>query len=916
MASAVLQAVSVVPIPILTQLQAIFERDSDADCIALVWPEPFASQAIDIVINNIDVCLVHCSSELAMREVLVNHVATARLVLLSKFDDIHLAKDVLARLWRNEPQRISPWKTLQQLINVSDIDPRLTKPNSRWIADAMLSSFNQYHQKIDFGDVLDLENAWRSLAIAYLDYHELTVDLPSLFKWAVTHEASELVRDLPDDLKANLGEWVRPSCPRFSGLLEVLLDDKHADDLLAIGLACSVMFNRRLESSKLVDLQTLFSGRGLFFGRFLSGKKEHEKHLTEFGAEAERTALKLIDDGLFKELSGSLSKAEQILASLDFSDAYEISKILPASFNQRLGNYAAALEFSLKTKDIIGAEHALVMLQHHALATQPAQRTQIDRAKMALRLLRWLVKTEADGLSVNSILAQYISEGGFVDWARSHIWAGDIHEALGKVYQTLTDKVREKRESQNREFSQELIRIARGDQLAPEFIPVENAIEKIVAPIAQLKPVLLLVLDGMSQAVYRELLQDLLNHNWIELSDSNLSMNQHKCLVAALPTVTEVSRCSLLSGVLSQGVAADEKKAFSQHPLLKKIASTKFPPVLLHKQDIQQPGSGDLAGDARALIAGTEHRVLAVVINAIDDQLASSSQVSVDWTLEKVRLCKYVLEAARESGRVVVITSDHGHVLDHNSQYQHTQSERGERYQLDAAHLSDNEVKVAGERVMTATKSVILPWREQLRYTKTKNMGYHGGGSLQEVVIPLGVFVSITDRDALSGWAEIPSYLPDWWSEDASVVAEVAKPLLAPLVKKNVKTKLTEAVTEKMKDLFDVGSTDTQTSTGSVDWLDKLFVSAVYKNAKQRAGRSAIKDEQLKPILELLIQNNNQVMEAALLRYLSIPKVRLPGIMSGAQRVLNIDGYPVLSFERDSQTIKLKIDDLRKQFEL
>ena len=50
-----------------------------------------------------------------------------RLVLLSRFDEVHLAKDVLARLWKNEPQRISPWKTLQQLIRVREIDPRLTK---------------------------------------------------------------------------------------------------------------------------------------------------------------------------------------------------------------------------------------------------------------------------------------------------------------------------------------------------------------------------------------------------------------------------------------------------------------------------------------------------------------------------------------------------------------------------------------------------------------------------------------------------------------------------------------------------------------------------------------------------------------------------------------------------------------------
>jgi len=35
-----------------------------------------------------------------------------------------------------------------------------------------------------------------------------------------------------------------------------------------------------------------------------------------------------------------------------------------------------------------------------------------------------------------------------------------------------------------------------------------------------------------------------------------------------------------------------------------------------------------------------------------------------------------------------------------------------------------------------------------------------------------------------------------------------------------------------------------------------------------------------------------------------------------AQKLLNVDGYRVLWQERESQTVKLNIDDLKTQFEL
>ena len=720
-----------------TQLQAIFERDAEADCVAVVWREPLEPWEMTTLVGDTPVRVVYCPSELAMREALVkqeNAASSERLVLLSQFDEVHLAKDVLARLWRNEPQRISPWKTLQQLIKVRYIDPRLTRQHGRWMAEALLGGFEHYRGKVVFGEVLDLENAWRVLAFAYLGYDAPVLDLGSLFRWSVAEDVTGKLENLPDEVRRNLTEWFRQGIPDFSSLVQRLLNGGHGEDLLAIGLACSVIHDKALLSSQLMGNQDVYAGRGRFTERFLGGEAAQASELEGFGCESVATARAMLEsEKTRKQLFPSLDKAEQILASLDFMPAIGLSPVLPASFHRRLSDYAAALSLALKGGGIDEAKEALDSVHNHALAGMPANHEQLERAEMALRLVRWLHQVDDTSAGVNEMIAEYVRHGGFADWARSRIWSGDVHETLSQVYRLLSERVADKREQQNREFATQLDVIARGDRLSAGFVLVEQALEKLVGPIAREKPVLLLVLDGMSQAVYRRLLEDLVRHHWVEIDDG---AGAERCLVSALPTITRVSRFSLLAGRLGEGVAVDEKQGFGEHPVLKKLASTRFPPTLFHKQQLRQPGSGALADAVRGKIASTEYRVLGAVINAIDDQLSSSSQVTLDWALESVGLLRQVLEAAREAGRVVILTSDHGHVLDHDSHYAASTEENGERYQLRAETIGEYEVSVSGERVVTPGHTVVLPWSERLRYTKSRSMGYHGGGSLQEVVIP------------------------------------------------------------------------------------------------------------------------------------------------------------------------------------
>ena len=914
------------PMPIKTQVQAIFESDSAADCVALVWPEELEAAEFVNEVDGKPTRFVYCPSELAMREALVDYSqAREPLVLVSKYNEVQLAKDVLARLWRNAPQQISPWKNLQQFIKVREIDPRLKK-NGGWIAKALLGRLDQYQHKVSFGEVLDQENAWKALALAYLDYREPTLDLQSLFSWSANGGGAALVNQLPADLKENLEDWLKLGLLKSSALVNAMLLAGQADDLLSIGLACSVLYYPGIEQLSSVDTTQLHISRGVFKERYVAGRHFEQGLLQQFGSEAVKSVVLLLEQRGYQAMDASLGKAEQILASLDLAPIVGLSTVLPASLQSRLGRYAHALNGVLGGGSTGLAEAALAEVHLHVLAGFAAQQETMHRAEMALRLAKWLRQAPESSANTGAAIREYIEQGCFADWARSVVWPGDVHEDLGKVYHQLTERASKQREAQNKAFSQHMNGIARGDVLADNFIPVESALDRLVAPIAKENPVFLLVLDGMSEAVYRELSEDLVQHHWLEV---RAEANQcDSCLIAALPTVTQVSRCSLLSGFLQGGAAADEKKAFSAHPELKKLASTRFPPTVFHKQDLVQAGSGALSSDVRSKLANTEYRVLAAVINAIDDQLSSSSQVSVDWTLKRLSLVRQVLEAAREAGRVVIITSDHGHVLDHDSFYQPSSAASndngGERYQLAADDISEHEIALTGKRVVTASNAVVLPWTERLRYTKSKNMGYHGGASLQEVVIPLGVFVSASHIAALPGWVEVPRYLPEWWQSESIVVENkegnfTNNPSAAAshATKKSKKAKDSAAVAEVMDDMF--ASPIEIASHASVQgpaWIDALFASSVYLQAKGRAGRTAVKEEQLRALIELLNLQQGQAMEAAVLRQLAMPKLRLRGFLAGAQKLLNIDGYPILSVDRESQTIKLSISDLKKQFEL
>jgi PglZ domain len=119
------------------------------------------------------------------------------------------------------------------------------------------------------------------------------------------------------------------------------------------------------------------------------------------------------------------------------------------------------------------------------------------------------------------------------------------------------------REQQNKQFAGLLADWNKAPTATDELIPIEQALARLVAKLAESTPLLLLVVDGMSHDVFRELSDDLRNHGWFELTDR--PGQTLPSLVSTIPSVTEMSRASLLAGLLMRGNSSAEKQSFASH---------------------------------------------------------------------------------------------------------------------------------------------------------------------------------------------------------------------------------------------------------------------------------------------------------------------------------------------------------------
>jgi hypothetical protein len=812
-----------------------------------------------------------CDSVLEMRQRLTEN-SNEPLLLITALPTSAIGDDVRARLFKQQLMPVDPWNSLADRFKARQVDPALRQ--STVIADAALDALGDNETPVATSGILTAEAVWQVILQNRLGICQARPDLMDFLPWMASEGSANKWNSLGSALQLPLELWLLRSLGDLAPTLIRTLTDGYGPDAIAVGLALGAL------SSSGTDSRAM--GR---FERFTGNRPLGDAQARRWNEAAEKWATRERMDRVRQELS----RADQILDSLGASAAAVNSRWSPVGFQQRLSSFA---------KHLAGGDSKKCQLAYSFLASHEGSQylkeleDQRERAKMAIRLIHWLDQLSELPATLQDSVLSYEQVGSWVDWARHKLLAGDEPEGVARSYRALFDKVTARREKENRRFGELLTSSTAANTPLSGVLVIEDVLKTVVAPLAKLcvGGVLFIVMDGMSFPVWRELSSDLREQGWMEWTQANDS--SWRSALAVLPSATMFSRSSLLCGMLVSGTQSIEKRGFQEHVELRSER-----PVLFHKDEVGSSGT-DLSESLRLAVSRNDSKIVGVVLNVIDDSLSGPEQLSIQWNLRSIAVLQTLLSEAKGAGRVVILVSDHGHVLDYGSKLTR-KPDAADRWRSanGGADVSVDELLVNGQRVLAEGGQMIGPTSETTRYTSNRRHGYHGGLTAQECVVPVAVLAPGLVQ--IEGWGVHNAIPPDWWLEEESEPVRERPPLRS--------TGRKEAPLKPTMPLFEV-----PVSAG--DWVDELMTSDVFVEQMQTfAGR--LKKEQVEQYLRVLAERNMVLLKSAFAQKLDISGLRVDGMIASLQRILNVEGYPVLSVD-SSQTIRLNLPLLWEQFEL
>lgn len=892
------------------QLRSIVEekwgQDEDAPAVGLRVAAPWAGpDEVDFAFGKARV--VRADTVFMVREALREaERRKRRIVLLTRLQQADLGHDVVARLARCRLFAIDHWATLCALFRAKELDPSICDPA---IAQALIEYAPPDGYPPVSAGILDAGTVWRALGRHVFDMGESEPDLVSLLLWASSTSGSARYLAAAPELRSSLRKRLTGSLGEAAGAVLQFIESGAGADALALAVTCQVVYGEGTDPAPVLEaaaarMEQYHGQRPIppAIGRVLG------RLATDAVADLDRR-----DDDAGAAYR-HLQRADELLRQFRCDDQAHRGRLTSLGYDQRLARFGAQLEAALDAPGdgaIRECERLQAEVVDHRLARLGRRRDQIARTEMAQRLVRWLVRPQPEPGSFAEFAEAYRRELAFVDWARESIGRGDELAGLSRAYQALDQAVLERREAFNRSFARALADWTAVGSAAAGVWGVEDVLDQVVARVVEAgNRVLLVVLDGMSWAVCHELLEDLRHEHW-SLATIDVSSAPPRPVIATVPSVTSHSRASLLSGELTVGDAVAEKRGFEANPHLKACCDKKYPPVLFHKKEVTEGARGALGDELSRAVLSPGHRAVGVVLNAIDDRLAGAPQIRDDWTIHRIAPLGSLLKLARDAGRVVVLASDHGHVW-HRADARSEPLETGGRWRPHegGATLADDELVVSGERVGDALggNTVIVPWSERVRYGRPQN-GYHGGATPQEMTCPL---VLLTDQSsAYSGLFACEYPRPDWWS---------SAPVKAPSAVEPLPFSPAMPALKRPATLFDHLSDEPEELPASAKqagaWIERLFASPVYRTQKELVRRHAPDDEVVRRALAVLESAGGLMTPAAFAHAAEIPSARLDGLIAHIQRLLNVDGYEILSLSRGENKIELNAAGLRRQFDL
>ncbi|MFG2088521.1 BREX-2 system phosphatase PglZ [Spirillospora sp. NPDC048824] len=848
----------------------------------------------------------------------------AILVITTGVDDHQLGADLRAHALGRRALSVDRAEIVKQRFGAADLDPRIRQ--EPWLIDALLDAEPADGWRVhpagepwrrSGGSVLTRDTAVRALVGARLEpsgalpgggdasgYRDLDVD--SLLAWSRVPGAALRFAELAADERAGITAWLRRYVGDAAAVLLALVESGKGEDAMALGVVASVL----TDAARTPDA-------ALAIGGLFAGVTHDTADLRAFASAVQGTLARWIGEA-GSERRGHETARERVMAVLDRADdlaraaglgqAAAEHPFLPSGLDGRLRAFASAL-----TESPRAAGEALNAVLDHRLAELFADRCGV--AVMAARLRRWLDAPGSSGVgpsvvgSVAGGVAGQMRDGGWVDRALTVLWGGDPGNdpVLGRAYRDTYESAVRRRASLDEAFAARLEdwAAAAAAEAPGGALLAESVLEEIVLPLAREAAPLVLVLDGMSASVAAQLGEELARGGrWLEIT---AVPGARRGAVSMIPSVTRVSRASLLCGAATSGGQTSESAGFADFWKRRRREAALFHKAAIAGgpgQRLAQPLLDALAGDA----------VVGAVLNTIDDALDHDREGDrTGWRTSDITFLTDLLNAARDYKRPVVLVSDHGHVLERGGREPAPAPDAGSA-RWRTGEPGDGEIELAGPRVLEGGGRVVVPWREDIRYTPRK-AGYHGGASLAEMTVPVLVFIPSADL-VPKGWSILPpeQTVPRWWTGRDEPETAAPEPPARAVPRPGTRT----APTQK-EALFTVGEAATAPAAPAApDTLGTRVTRSPVYAGQRKYLRKAPDGRQVAAIIDALADAGGRLSSAAVGAAAAAAGGRAPRnadlFITALQRLLNVEGYPVLGLIDSGATVTLETALLREQF--
>jgi hypothetical protein len=886
--------------------------------------------------------IVPAPSPLAIHELVLGHLAPEEdgpevLMVLTDREDSELDPAILARVHRQRVEIVDNWNLVLETFGADQRDPRLCEEG--WAAEALLDATPPGGWPQLAGGILSRRTALSSLALRRLrlgrydtggadpdaERSDDGLDTHMLLRWSLAPGGPDRLLALRRPEREGLISFLseEEQAGAAGRILFALVETDHGADAVPFGLLCAALwldapadtrtYQARGRIERWLSDPPPATGEALdtFLFRFGRSCQEFVTTLLAVGhtddGETGRAARRIVDR--------VLGRACELSRQFGIEQQAGYSTVLPEGLSARFTSLGQAL----RSGDLDAIPAGLEALEAHRLAPGHDALVRIERARMAARLVRWLATgpapdTPADVPTVAAAIDRHMAETGWVDQALDHIEAGgDPDPALKSAYDLIGERVRGARRRIDRSFAEALKAwTAAGTDPGP-ILTVETFLPRVVKPVVTAKSprrVLLLVLDGMSAGIGAELAEELRRY-WAEydpVPGPSGKPPRRRAMAAALPTLTAVSRTSLFAATLMKGGQADEKRLFPRHRFW-----GGAPAAVFHKDDLRGETAGSPFSRAMTDALDDETAHLAVVLNTIDDRLAKERKLGdATWRLEHIGKLTELLREAADRGMAVILTSDHGHVVDRRGVKVDGANAVSARHRLPGGPLADGEVALSGVRVVQDTPGgeIVTLWDRDLRYTAQK-AGYHGGAALAEFAIPLLAFLPFNAVPP-KGWRELGDQRPAWWrlepeqprSESLSQVQAPAEPIA---VKPS-----SDALFELEVEQRDVPEPVTMSPAGAL--AAALLASETFRQQLELVARKPPLGK-IKAAMRTLLDSGT-LPTTALAQRVGYPITRADGFAAVLAQVLNYDGVQVLQTLPDGRTLRLNTALLREQFDV